>query len=164
MDKRACIHEAGHFYLAWEYGRAFSICIANQVQTDDLTGEEYLSRGHVKTSDHGALPKVLLSIRAAGLAAESLVYNELLDDLMGNPTVQFSIKTDTDHAKQDLVNAGLPPSTEAEFRKYWDIGFSEAWNMMRNSQDKLHRIAEYCLANLGREILTSEIVANCHLS
>jgi hypothetical protein len=42
------------------------------------------------------------AIRTAGLAAESLVYNESFDDLMRNPAVLRSVKTDMDNAKLDL--------------------------------------------------------------
>ena len=43
MDvRRVCIHEAGHFYLAFKYrpARAVSICISKQVQIDSHTGDE----------------------------------------------------------------------------------------------------------------------------
>ena len=96
-----------------------------------------------------------MSIRAAGLAAESLVYNESYEDLKGSPTVRFRIKTDTDHAKRDLEKAELlfPSSSEEEFLSLWRMGFDDAVIMMESSQDKLHRIADFCLANPDREIL-----------
>lgn len=167
MDlRRICIHEAGHFYLAWKYRkvRAVSIRVSRSIQTDPLTGEEYVSVGQAITFDpDDSLPRVSVSIRAAGLAAESLVYNESLDDLMRNPTVRFWIRTDTDNAKRDLEKAGLTASTEEEFLNFWSMGFDDAVIMMKNHQDKLHCIADYCLANLDREIPQSELVANCHL-
>jgi hypothetical protein len=168
MDlRRICIHEAGHFYLALTYRplRAVSIRISSQIQIDALTGEEYVSVGQTLTLDPcDSLPKVQVSIRAAGLAAESLVYGESFDDLMQDPAVQFRIKTDTDNAKSDLERAGLRPRTEEEFVSfYWRAGFEDAVNMMESSQDKLHRIADYCLANLDREIPKAELVAACDL-
>jgi hypothetical protein len=169
MDlRRVCIHEAGHFYLAFKYrpARAVSICISRQVQTDPPTGEEYVSLGQAVSFDpHDSLPKVQVSIRAAGLAAESLVYNEAFDALMGNPAVRFRIKTDTDNAKRDLAKAGLlfPSSSDAEFVFLFSMGFYDAVTMLRNSQDKLHCIADYCLANLDREISKAELVETCSL-
>jgi hypothetical protein len=111
-----------------------------------------------------SLPKVQVSIRAAGLAAESLFYGESFDSLMGNPSVQFRIKTDTDNAKRDLEKAGLYPSTEEEFISFfWRTGFDDAVILMRNFMDKLHGIADYCLANLDRDIPKAELVAACNL-
>jgi hypothetical protein len=164
--RRICVHEAGHFYLAWKYRkvRALSIRISNQTRTDPLTGEEYVSVGQAITFDPDeSLPRAQVSIRAAGLAAESLVYNESLADLMANSTVRFCIKTDTDNAKRDLEKAGLPTSTEEEFLKFWSMGFDDAVIMLKDSQDKLCCIADYCLANLDREIPQSELVASCNL-
>jgi hypothetical protein len=164
--RRACIHEAGRFLLAFMYRpvRAVSICISKQVRTDPLTGQEYVSVGQAVTFDpENSLPKVQVSIRAAGLAAESLVYGESFEDLMRNPAVRRSIKTDTDNAKRDLEKAGLLflSSSDEEFVLLWSMGFDDAICMMRSSQDKLHCIADYCLANLDREILRAELVANC---
>lgn len=169
MDlRRACIHEAGHFYLAFKYrpARAVGIHISRQVQTDPLTGEKYVSVGQAITFDpEESMPRVQVSIRAAGLAAESLVYNEDFDDLMRNPAVRRSIKTDTDNAKRDLEKAGVlfPSSSEEEFVLFWSMGFEDAVIMMRSSQDKLHCIADYCLSNLDREIPKAELVVNCAL-
>ena len=169
MDlQRACIHEAGHFYVAYKYrpARAVSIRISKQLQTDPRTGEQYLSLGHAVTFDfHDSLPKVQVSIRAAGLAAESLVYNELLEDLMRDPVVLRNIKTDTDNAKLDLEKAGLlfPSSGDEDFAAWWSMGIGDALCMMRSSEDKLHRIADYCFANQDRDIPRAELVAKCDL-
>ena len=165
--ERICVHEAGHFYVAYMYrrARAISVCISRAAGTDVQTGKGYVSAGHVVTFEPDySLPKVQVSIRAAGLAAESLIYGELYEDLMNDPHVQRKIKTDTDNAKSDLEKAGLRPSTEDEFiRFFWRIGFYEALSMMRDSVDTLRSIAGYCLANQGREIPKAEIVAACHL-
>ena len=165
--ERVCVHEAGHFYLAYKYrpARAISICISRQVKRDVLSGQEYVSVGQVVTVEpDGALPKVQVSIRAAGLAAESLVYGESFEDLMNNPSVRLMIKTDTDNAKRDLENAGLCPSTEEEFVSFfWRPGFCDAVSMMRESAEKLRSIAEYCLANLDRDIPKRELVDACNL-
>jgi hypothetical protein len=104
-----------------------------------------------------------LNIRAAGLAAESLVYREPLETLMLDPDLRFSIETDTRLAKQDLESAGLPVSSERDFQFYWRIGFHDAVSMMSNSQDKLHCIANYCMDNLDRVIPRAEIVFACNL-
>ena len=161
------MHEAGHFYVAYTYRprRAISICISQQAQMDPQTGQDYMSAGHVVTFEPDySLPKAQVSIRAAGLAAESLVYGQSYEDLMNDPNVQFRIKTDTDNAKCDLQKAGLWPFSEDEFIQfYWRTGFSEALNMMRESVETLHSIAAYCLANQGRDIPKSEIVAACCL-
>ena len=124
-----------------------------------------MSAGHVVTFEPDySLPKVQVSIRAAGLAAESLVYGESYEDLMNDPSIQFSIKTDTDNAKHDLEIAGLWPSTEDDFIAFfWRIGFCEALSMMRESVDTLRSIAAYCLANQGRDIPKSENIAACGL-
>jgi hypothetical protein len=165
--QRVCVHEVGHFYLAYTYRpeRAVSICISRQVNTDVQTGQEYASAGHVITFEPDySLPKVLVSIRAAGLAAESLIYGESFEDLMNGASVRCSVKTDTDNAKRDLERAGLSPSTEDEFISfYWRAGFSDAVCMMRESVDKLQSIAEYCLANLDRDIPKSDLVSACNL-
>lgn len=112
-----------------------------------------------------SLPKVQVSIRAAGLAAESLVYRQSFEELMQNPSVQQMIKTDTDNAKDDLRKAGLlfQSSTDEEFIWLWRMGFDDAVNMLRDRQDKLQCIANYCLANLDREISKAELVASCDL-
>ncbi len=106
-----------------------------------------------------------MSISAAGLAAESLVYNESYEDLMADPAVRWNIKTDTDHARRDLEREKLlhPSSGDQEFLFYWRTGFDDAVIIMRSSQDKLQRIADYLLANPDREILRAEIVENCDL-
>ncbi len=173
--RRNCIHEAGHFYLAFKYNphRAFSICISRQVKTDLYTVLKYVSAGEVVTVDpEGSLPSVQVSIHAAGLAAESIVYGESYETLMQDSAMQFSIKTDTDHAKETLGKAGLPVTSEEEFISfYWRVGFDHAVNMMssfqdnlqRRADDELHRIANYCLENLDRIILRDEIVTNCGL-
>ena len=168
MDlQRVCVHEAGHFYLAYKYRpeRAVSIRISRQVNTDAPTGQEYVSAGTVITFEpEGSLPRVQVSIRAAGLAAESLIYGESFDDLMKSPSVQWRVKTDKDNAKRDLEMAGLFPSSEAEFTWfYWRAGFSDAVSMMEASADKLSCIAHYCLANLDRDIPKAELVSACHL-
>jgi hypothetical protein len=164
--KRICIHEAGHFYVALRYRptRAVSICISQKSQRDAAAGEDYVSGGQTVTFDpKESLPKVQVSIRAAGLAAESLVYNESFENLMQDPDVLFSIKTDTDNAKRDLEKAGLTISSERDFLFYWNIGFYEAVSMMRGSQDELHRIADYCMGNLDRVISKAEIIAACNV-
>jgi hypothetical protein len=169
MDsRRACIHEAGHFYLAFKYrpSRAHSIRSSRQSRTDSSTGEPYDSLGETCTVDPpDGQPQIIVSIRAAGLAAESLVYNESYEDLMGNATIRFRIKTDTDHAKRDLEKAELmfPSSTDEQFLFFWRIGFDNAVIMMSSSQDKLHCIADYLLANPDREILRAELVEKCDL-
>ena len=89
MDpRRACIHEAGHFYLAFKHrpGRAHSICYSKQAKTDSATGEEYDSLGETVTVDprNGSV-RVQVRLRAGGLAAESIVYKESYEDLMGRP-------------------------------------------------------------------------------
>lgn len=112
-----------------------------------------------------SLPRVEVSIRAAGLAAESLVYNELFDDLMQNSAARRSMKTDTDNARRDLEKAGLlfPSLSDAEFVRWWGMGFDDAACIMRSSEDKLHRIADYCLTNLDRDIPRAELVQKCDL-
>jgi hypothetical protein len=164
--ERACVHEAGHFYLAYKYrpARAISICISHQLKRDVHSGQEYASVGHVITFEpEDALPKVQVSIRAAGLAAESLIYGESFEDLMNNPSVLLVIKTDTDNAKRDLQKAGLCPLTEDEFVSYWRAGFCDAVTMMCDSVEKLRSIAAYCLENLGRDIPRTELVEACNL-
>jgi hypothetical protein len=42
-------------------------------------------------------------------------------------------------------------------------GFHDAVYMVESSQDKVMRIAEYCLANRDREIPRAELVANCDI-
>jgi hypothetical protein len=168
MDlRRVCIHEAGHFYVAYKHRplRAVSICISRQTQVDPLTREEYASVGQAVTFEpNDGLTVVHLRVRAAGLAAESLVYGQPFEELMATPAVRRSIKTDTDNAKRDLVNEGLPVTSEAEFlSSYWRRGFDDAVIMMRSSVDKLHRIADYCLLNLDRTIPRAELVENCDL-
>lgn len=168
MDlRRVCIHEAGHFYLAFKYrpARAVSICISKQVQIDSQTGDEYVSVGRAVTfQPRDGLPKVAVAIRAAGLAAESLVYNESFDDLMRNPAVLRSLKTDMDNAKLDLKNGGLLPTDEQEFvSDYWRVGFYDALGVLKHSQDKLGCIADHCFGNLDRTILKAELVEKCQL-
>jgi hypothetical protein len=168
MDlRRISIHEAGHFYVAFKYRprRAVSICISRKVQIDPLTKREYVSVGQAITFDPGdSLPKVQVSIRAAGLAAESITYNETFEALMGNPALRRSIKTDTDNAKEDLRRAGLYPCSEEEFTSlYWRAGFDDAVLLLASSRNKLDCIAEYCLANLDREIRREELIAACTL-
>lgn len=164
---RICIHEAGHFYVAYLYRpvRAVSICISRAVQTDPLTGEEYERVGQALTFDpFDSLPKVLVSIRAAGLAAESVFYRESFENLMVDPAVRFRIKTDTDNAKRDLEASGLVPRNEEEFVSfYWRLGFHDAVSMVEISQEKVNRIAEYCLTNRDRELPRAELVTNCDL-
>jgi len=106
---------------------------------------------------------VQVRIRAAGLAAESLAYLEPFDVLMHDPDVLFGIKTDTDLAREDLEKAGLPASRERDFHFYWRIGFYDAVSMMQDSQYNLHRIADYCIDNLGRDVPRAEIIAACGL-
>lgn len=165
--RRLCVHEAGHFYVAYMYRpeRAVSIRISRQVGRDVQTGEEYVSEGSVCTfyPDY-SLPRVLVSIRAAGLAAESLVYGCSFDRLMSSPSFRYVVKTDIDNAKSDLERAGLPPSTENEFiSRYWRTGFSDAKCMMEASVDKLQSIAAHCQANVDRDIPRSELVCACNL-
>jgi len=168
MDlKRTCIHEAGHFYVAFKYRpyRAVSICVSRKAQTDLLTGEEYISVGQAITFEPAdSLVRVQVSIRAAGLAAESITYRETFEALMANPASRRSIKTDTDNAKEDLRRAKLYPCSEESFMSfYWRAGFDDAVALLRGSQGKLDCIAEYCLANLDREIPREELVAACTL-
>lgn len=169
MDlRRACIHEAGHLWVAYQYrrGRAISIRISKQVKVDANTNEQYLSLGHAVTLDFpNSPPRVLVSIRAAGLAAESVVYNEEFDNLMRDPSVRRSIKTDTDNAWQDLQSEKLlfPSSSDEEFVHLFRMGFDDAVIMLRSSQDKLLRIADYCLQNQDRDIPIQELIANCDL-
>lgn len=168
MDlRRVCIHEAGHFYLAFKYrpARAVSICISKQVQIDSQTGDEYVSVGGAVTLEpRDGLPKVAVTIRAAGLAAESLVYNESLDDLMQNPATRLSLKTDMDNAKLDLTKGGIHATSEQEFvSDYWRVGFYDALGVLKHGQDKLECIADHCFGNLDRTILKAELVEKCLL-
>lgn len=165
--QRVCVHEAGHFFVAYRYRRtrAISVRISRQTKIDAVTGEEYVSVGHAVTAEpEYSLPRVQVSIRAAGLAAESLIYRESFEDLMGNPNILSSIKTDTDTAKHDLEMASLHPSTEAEFINiFWRGGFDDAVCLMRDSLEKVVCIANYCLVNLDRDIPKSELVEACDL-
>jgi hypothetical protein len=165
--RRDCLHEAGHFYVAFLYNplRAVSICVSTQVHADPLTGELYRSIGQAVTLDPiDSNPRVLITIRAGGLAAESIIYEESFEDLMANPEIRFRIKTDTDNARRDLERAGLVPTGEEQFVSlYWRIGFHDAVTMMGNSQEKLERIADYCQVNLDREIPGAELARNCDL-
>ena len=107
-------------------------------------------------------PKVLLRIRAGGLAAESIVYGESFEELMSNPEVQFRIRTDTNNAKRDLERGRLTPASDEQFISFfWSLAFQDAVTMMRDSKEKLERIADYCQINLDRDILREEIVRNC---
>jgi hypothetical protein len=130
-----------------------------------LLGEDYECVGQALTFDPSdSLPRVLVSIRAAGLAAESVFYRESFENLMVDPVVRFRIKTDTDNAKRDLEARGLAPKDEEEFVSfYWRSGFHDAVSMTESSQEKVNRIAEYCLANRDREIPRAELVTNCDL-
>ena len=168
MDlRRVCIHEAGHFYLAFKFrpARAVSICISKQVQIDHITGDEYVSVGRAVTYEpRDGLPKVAVTMRAAGLAAESLVYNESFDDLMQNPAVLRSVKTDMDNAKLDLAKGGIRVTNEQEFvSDYWRVGFYDALGVLKRSQDKLECISDHCFGNLDRTILKAELVEKCQL-
>ena len=105
-----------------------------------------------------------VTIRAAGLAAESLVYNESFDDLMRNPAVLRSVKTDMDNAKLDLKKGGLRATDEQEFvSDYWSVGFYDALGVLKRGQDKLECIADHCFGNLDRTILKAELVEKCDL-
>ena len=87
-----------HFLLAYTYRpeRAVSICISRQSNTDVQAGQQYVSTGHVITFEpECSQPRVLVSIRAAGLAAESLIYGESFEDLMNSPSIRCRVKTDT---------------------------------------------------------------------
>jgi hypothetical protein len=129
-----------------------------------VTGEFYISAGQTFTLDLGnSLPRVLVSIRAAGLAAEHLGYGEPFEKLMQDAEVCFRSATDRQNAKQDLEKAEIPISNEEDFLFYWSIGFQDAVIMMMDSQDKLHRIAEYCMNNLDRVIPGDEIITACNL-
>jgi hypothetical protein len=145
--------------------RAVSICVSRQPRRDQFTGEEYMSAGSTTTFDpHDGAPKILVDIRAAGMAAESLVYGQTFDDIMNDPDHRFEIKTDTDNAMQDLHRAQMPVGGEQEFRElYWNTSFNDARLMLSNSLDKLLRIADYCEANPDREIPAAEIVEACDL-
>ncbi len=168
MDlQRDRLHEAGHFLLAYMYSpaRAVSNCMSRTVQADARTGDEYMTIGRAVTLDpNDSNPFVLVSIRAAGLAAESIVYKESFDDLMGNAEVRFRIRTDTDNATRDLKTAGFPVTSEEEFVSHrWRTGFNTAVTMMESFQEELNRIADYCRENLDREILGAELATNCDL-
>jgi hypothetical protein len=52
---------------------------------------------------------------------------------------------------------------ESEFLPYWRTGFDDAFHVMESSQGNIHRIADYCLANLDRDIPGTEVVAACGL-
>lgn len=165
--RRFCVHEAGHFYVAFLHhpAGAISICISPRVQTDPFTGEPYRSVGQAVTFNPvDSNPRVLMRIRADGLAAESIIYDDSFEDLMANQAVRFRIKTDTDNAKHDLDMAGLAPTSEEEFVSfYWRAGFHDAVNMMSSSQEKLECIADYCQSNIGREIPRAELARHCGL-
>ena len=124
-----------------------------------------MSGGYTITAEPGySRPDVQVTIRAAGLAAESLVYRESYQDLMNDPSVRSRIKTDTDNAKCDLEKAGLCPRTEDEFVNcYWKTGFGNASGLLQERLAELRCIADYCAANQGREIPRSEIVTACNL-
>ena len=125
-----------------------------------------MSLGEAVTFDFAdSNPKVLVAIRAGGLAAESLIYNEPFENLMSNPAVRRAVKGDTDNARQDLENARLlfPSSSDEEFVWLFRMGFDDAVCMLRGSQDKLLRIANYCLANQNRDIAMAELVDKCDL-
>jgi hypothetical protein len=144
--------------------RAVSICISSVIQVDASTGERYVSVGRAATLDPlDGQPKVHVSIRAAGLAAESLIYNEPYEDLMQNPEVRFRIKTDMDNAKIDLERGGLSTASDAQLLLLWRMGFDDAVVMMRGFRRELECIADYCLANLDREIPRAELVEACNL-
>ena len=166
-SRRDCVHEAGHFYVAFLHNpaRAVSIRMSPRVQTDPITGEMYTCIGQAVTLDPiDDNPRVILRIRAGGLAAESIVYNESFQDLMSGPEVQFRIRTDTDNAKLDLERGRLTPTSEEEFISFfWSVGFQDAVAMMAHSQEKLECIADYCQLNLARDILREELVRNCRL-
>jgi hypothetical protein len=148
--ERVCEHEAGHFYVAYKYrpARAISTCISQERQLDADSGKQYLSSGRTMTFDpDDALPKVQVSFRAAGLAAESLVYDESFEDLKGSSAVRFRSKTDTDNAKADLRKAGLYPCPEDEFIAFFcRLGFDDAVCILRDRLEKVRNIAAYCLA------------------
>jgi hypothetical protein len=109
-------------------------------------------------------PRVLLRIRAGGLAAESIIYGESFQDLMSDPEIQFRIRTDTDNAKRDLERGRLTPASEEHFISFfWSVGFQDAVAMMTDSKEKLERVADYCQLNLNRDILREELVRNCRL-
>ena len=165
--KRGAIHEAGHFSVAYRYNprRAVSICVGSSPAVDAETGAPYSSFGQTVTWDlDGSLPGVLVAIRAAGLAAESLIYEEPYEHLMSAADVNWVIKTDLDNAKQDLYRNGLLfGPNDPTFPEFWRMGFSNAMSMLQDSEDELHAIADYCIANLGREIPRAELVANIGL-
>lgn len=164
---RDCVREAGHFYVAFLHrpARAISICISSRVQTDPLTGERYRSVGQTITLDPlDSNLRVLMRIRAAGLAAESIIYDESFELLMADPEIRFRIKTDTDNARRDLEGACLVPTSDEQFVSfYWRAGFHDALTMLSNSREKLLCIADYCQANLDREIPQAELVTHCDL-
>jgi hypothetical protein len=160
--RRDCVHEAGHSYVAFLHhpARAISICIAGGIRTDPFTGEPYRLVGQAVTFDPlDSNPSVLMRIRAGGLAAENINYDQSFEELVTNPEVRFRIKTNTDNAKRDLDRAGFAPTSEEQFVSfYWRVGFQGAVTMMEGSQEKLVRIADYCQLNPGRDIPTSELV------
>jgi hypothetical protein len=165
--RRICIHEAGHFYLALSYSseRAVSIRVGREIKQDSITGKNFTSLGTAMTwTPFEANPRVDVAVRAAGLAAESLVYGESFDALISDPNVKQLIKTDTDNAKWDLNRANIRPQNEDHFiNVYFRMGFQDAVTIMQGSQDRLNRIADYCLANQGREIPADELVGACDL-
>ncbi|MFZ0773089.1 MAG: hypothetical protein WCA49_00700 [Candidatus Sulfotelmatobacter sp.] len=155
MDlKRAGIHEAGHFLVAFKYDprRAVSIRVGGYPATDSTTGEKYVAAGRTITHDlPRSSPKTLVTIRAAGLAAESLVFGQTLESFA--PDAE-QYKTDVDNAKNDLEAARLPLDPDL-----WRMCFYDARIMLEGSEDKLSAIADYCLANRGREVTREELVA-----
>src|SRR5439155_19740728 len=142
--KRRAIHEAGHFAVAYRYNprRAVSICVGDRPAVDTETGTPYHSTGQTVTWDlDGGQPHVLLPIRAGGIAAESLIYEEPYEQLMSDPQVLWTIKTDLDNAKQDLYRNGLLfTSDDPTFPQFWRTGFTDAVCLLRNAEDKLHAI------------------------
>lgn len=166
---RACIHEAGHFYVAYRFrpARVVSIRISQQEKTDPRTGKHYTCVGEAVTLDlPDSLPGVLVSIRAGGLAAESLVYDESYETLMQDLGVLRSIEGDLLNAKQDLIHERLllPGSSPDEFLSMWKSRFYEARGFLRDSLDQVRRIAAYCEANQDRDIPAQEIISRCRLT
>jgi hypothetical protein len=61
--------------------------------------------------------------------------------------------------KRGLEKADPPASTEQDFLSFWRMEFDDAGIIMKNSQEELQRIADYCMANLDRDISASELFA-----
>jgi hypothetical protein len=165
--RRNCIHEAGHFLVAYIFNpqRAVSIRIGSYVSIDSETKTPYTAAAQTVTFDFDdSLPKVLVTIRAGGIAAESVVFGEEYGDLIKSSEVRYRIKTDTDNAKQDLQRHRLiTDMNDPTFPPLWEMGLYDALSLLKNRKHTLTAIADYCMANLNRDILREELAANVDL-